>query len=339
VLGRPAVLLDSSASMLDPSAATPAKASMTALTASPNPSETGAPVTLTATVRGKSSGRVPTGTVTFSDDGTPFYAQVLVKGTATVMTGQGGVPALAAGSHVITAAYHGDQYFTGSTSNTVTQVVKMATSTAVASSANPSVQGQAVTYTAMVSSGDGGGSVSFAASGTPITGCKALSLNSSGQATCRVTYATTGRHYITAAYSGDAAGGPSTSAVLTQHVVVDRADLEVRLSMPTTAVPGAIVTQKVTVTNLGPATARTEVTALNEPSQLAVISAGGALVRGPLLTWSRPSLAPGASRTFTVMVQVTSHASGTLTVAAGALSITQDPDMLNNVAFGEITIG
>ena len=212
------------------------------------------------------------------------------------------------------------------------------TTTAVASSANPSVQGQTVIYTATVSPA-GGGTVTFNDGGTPVTGCTARSLNGSGQATCQVTYATTGSHAITAVYSGDAANAGSTSAVLTQSVVVDRADLTVKLSMPAQAADGAVVTQTVTVTNQGPAAASAEVTALNEPHELAVIDADGALVRGPLLTWSRDSLAPGASETFTVTVQVGAHDHDTVTVNAGALSVTPDPNMVNNLAVGEIRLG
>jgi Family of unknown function (DUF6801)/Bacterial Ig-like domain (group 3)/Domain of unknown function DUF11 len=214
-----------------------------------------------------------------------------------------------------------------------------ATTTAVASSANPSVQGQTVTYTATVRPAGVSGSVAFNDGGTPVTGCAARSLSSSGQAICQAAYVTTGSHAITAVYSGDAANAGSTSPVLTQSVVVDRADLKVTLSMPAQAADGAIVTQKVTVTNQGPATASTEVTALNEPSQLAVIDADGALVRGPLLTWSRPSLAPGATLTFTVTVQVGAHDHETVQVNVGALSITADPNMLNNFVFGQIHLG
>jgi hypothetical protein len=216
-----------------------------------------------------------------------------------------------------------------------------ATTTSVASSANPSVQGQTVTYTATVRPAGVSGSVAFNDGGTPLTGCAALSLSSSGQATCQANYATTGSHAITAVYSGDAANAGSTSGVLAQSVVVDRADLKVSLSMPSKADDGAIVTQKVTVTNMGPAPATTEVTALNEPStgELAVLDADGALVRGPLLTWSRPSLAPGASETFTVTVQVGARDHDTVQVDAGALSITPDPNMLNNLAVAAIRLG
>ncbi len=216
--------------------------------------------------------------------------------------------------------------------------VTPASTTAVTSSANPSVQGQMVTYTATVSPA-GTGSVTFNDGGKPVSGCTARSLNSSGQATCHVTYATTGRHHITAVYSGDTVNPGSTSAVLTQRVVVDRADLSVQVSLPAHAADGAIVPQSVTVTNLGPATATSQVTAVSEPSQLAVINADGALVRGPLLTWSRPGLAPGASVTFTVIVQVAPLATGTAQVQAGALSITPDPNMGNNLVTAQMGLG
>ena len=213
-----------------------------------------------------------------------------------------------------------------------------ASTTTVASSVNPSIQGQTVTYTATVSPA-GGGSVTFNDGGTPVTGCKARSLDSIGQATCQASYATTGSHAITAVYSGDSATAGSTSAVLTQSVVVDRADLKVKLDMPSSAADGAIVTQTVTVTNMGPATANTEVTALNEPSQLAVLDADGALVRGPLLTWSMPSMAAGATMTVRVTVQVGAQDHETVQVNAGALSITPDPNMLNNIATNSIRLG
>ena len=236
-------------------------------------------------------------------------------------------------------ALAGDRQFAGSTSRTVRGGVMTPTTTVLTSSVNPSVQGQTVIYTATVSPAGGGGSVAFSDGSTPVNGCTAVGLNASGQATCRVSYATTGSHNITAVYSGDATHDGSVSGVLTQNVVVDRADLMVRLTVPATAAPGAIVSQTVTVTNLGPATASTEVTALDEPYQLAVINANGALVRGPLLTWSMPSLAPGRSVNFFVTVQVGARASGTVVVVAGALSVTPDPDMANNTSTGQMTLG
>lgn len=58
----------------------------------------------------------------------------------------------------------------------------------------------------------------------------------------------------------------------------------------------------------------------------------------PVLTWTTASVAPGASETFTVTVQVGTHAHGTV-LAAGALSATPDPDLLNNAAVRRIRLG
>lgn len=81
------------------------------------------------------------------------------------------------------------------------------------------------------------------------------------------------------------------------------------------------------------------VTVLTEPGGPTVSNAGGAGVNGPVFTWTTASLARGASETFTVTVQVGTHAHGTVLVAAGALSATPDPDLLNNAAVGQIRLG
>jgi hypothetical protein len=79
-----------------------------------------------------------------------------------------------------------------------------ATTTTLVSSPNPSVVGQQVTYTATVSPAPDGGTVAFTDGGTPITGCGAVTVDSStGKAACQVTYTSTGTHSITASYGGD----------------------------------------------------------------------------------------------------------------------------------------
>jgi hypothetical protein len=118
-----------------------------------------------------------------------------------------------------------------------------------------------------------------------------------------------------------------------------KADLKVALSVPARAADGASVTETVTVTNQGPATASKVGTALTEAGGLTVTNAGGAKVTGPVLTWTTASLAPGASETFTVTVQVAAHAHGTVLIAAGALSATPDPNLLNNAAAAKIALG
>ena len=79
-----------------------------------------------------------------------------------------------------------------------------------------------MTYTATVSPASGTGTptgtVAFADGGTPITGCGAVKVGSTGTATCPVTYTAVGSHAITAAYSADATYAGSTSTALTQQV-------------------------------------------------------------------------------------------------------------------------
>jgi len=93
------------------------------------------------------------------------------------------------------------------------------TATSLASSANPSVVGQSVTYTATVIPSPGGGTVIFRDGGTTISGCGAAPVNAtSGTAACQVTYNAAGSHTISATYSGDASYYGSTAPDLTQRV-------------------------------------------------------------------------------------------------------------------------
>jgi len=109
-------------------------------------------VTFTATVTVAAPGSgIPTGTVTFLDGATALGTRTLslVGGfdQASFTTA-----ALSVGSHSITAFYSGDPDFAGSSSTALAQTVGQASSsTTIASSANPSVFGQSVTFTATVS--------------------------------------------------------------------------------------------------------------------------------------------------------------------------------------------
>lgn len=101
---------------------------------------------------------------------------------------------------VITESDDGD-------SDSVT-VSGIATTTTLASSANPSILGDPVTFTAAVSPAPTGGTV--------ISGCEAVSLNS-GEAACTTSALTPGSHVITAEYSG-VAGYDGSTGTLSQEV-------------------------------------------------------------------------------------------------------------------------
>ena len=193
-------------------------ATTTAVTSTANPSTVGQAVTFTATVNVKSPGSgTPTGTVTFSAGGSPIGSPVALgaAGTAAITT------SFMAGTHAITATYNGDSNFTGSSGSLTQTVSKIATTTTLASSANPSIIGAPVTYTATLSAASGTGTptgtVAFADGGTPISGCGSVTL-SAGTATCQVSYTAAGSHAITAAYSGDSTYAASTPTALTQQV-------------------------------------------------------------------------------------------------------------------------
>src|ERR1019366_7313926 len=189
------------------------------------------------------------GTVTFEDGGVAIAgcaARILgVAGTATCATN-----ALAAGVHTINAVYSGDGNFTTSTSPALTQTVLSTTTTMVTSSANPSVFGRSIQYTASVAGGPTvTGTITFRDGGANIAGCVAVVM-AAGSASCIVS-PTVASHNITAVYSGDASNTASTSAVMTQVVTADPTTTGVTATVKPT-VFGQSVTFTATVTANAP---------------------------------------------------------------------------------------
>jgi hypothetical protein len=203
-------------------------ATTTALASSANPAALNQMVTFTATVT-KNQGppgpprlpqATPTGTVQFSIDGSAFGSPAAIDINGIATSGSTSWPA--AGNHTVTASYSGDSTFTGGTAalNPVQQV-RQGSSTTLGSSANPSVFGQAVTWTATVAAGPPGGgpptgTVQFGVDGAPF-GSAATVTN--GVATSPPTSTlSVGNHSVTATYSGDGNFSVSTAFPLTQQV-------------------------------------------------------------------------------------------------------------------------
>ena len=211
------------------------------LQSSLNPSVSGQSVTFTVTVTG--AGGTPTGTVTFFDGTTSLGTGALNVGKATLSTS-----ALSVGSHSITGSYGGDSSFSVSTSNVVTEVVnnKVATTSALQSSQNPSTAGQSVTFTATVA-GTGGtptGTVTFS-DGTTSLGTGALNV---GKATLSISALSVGSHSITGSYGGDSSFSVSTSTAVTQ-VVNGKPTATVLTSSLNPSIGGQSVTFTATVTS------------------------------------------------------------------------------------------
>jgi hypothetical protein len=184
-------------------------ATMTTLTSSPNPSTYGQTVTFTATVTSSLGAPPPDGEIV------SFMKGTTVLGTATLSGGSASftTSTLPVSTNAIKAVYGGDSNLPGSTSKALSQVVsKATTTTALASSQDPSIYGQPVTFTAMVApqfSGTPTGSVVFK-DGTKTLKTVALS---GGAASYTTSTLATGTHSITATYNGSASFGGSSASV------------------------------------------------------------------------------------------------------------------------------
>ena len=199
-------------------------ATTTVVSSSANPSVVGQPATYTATVAVTRPGSgTPTGSVTFVDGSTvlPGCVKVGLTGLIAVCHYTSANP----GPHSITATYGGDSNYNPSPgSGTLPQTVKKAaTTTTLSSSANPSVVGQPVTFTATVAvtgpgAGNPTGSVQFLDNGAVIPGCGNVSVSGS-TTVCAVTYTSPSQHNVTVSYGGDGNfNGSTTVTALTQTV-------------------------------------------------------------------------------------------------------------------------
>src|SRR5262249_20135546 len=156
-------------------------------------------------------GGTPTGAVTFMDGTTTLGSGTLSGGSATYSTA-----ALAVGTHTITVVYGGDVNFTGTTSAGVNQVVNRdAPATPPTSSATPSLYGQQVTFTAVITPAAPGagaptGTVNFV-DGTTVIGSGTLANGTTSFTTSTLVL---GSHPITAVYGGDSSFSGSTSPSL-----------------------------------------------------------------------------------------------------------------------------
>lgn len=177
-----------------------------------NPAAPGSKVLFSANVT-SAAGSPPNGEIV------TFYAGSSVLGTAPLNQGYANLTTTFStqGFYIITAVYFGDSHFTGSTSPGLTQVVrsgKLATTTALASSLNPSFYGQTVMFSATVSSIYGaipdGETVTFYDGSTVLgTGTTA-----GGVATFTTSSLKGATHTIKATYMGDANFGMSSATMM-----------------------------------------------------------------------------------------------------------------------------
>lgn len=295
----------------------------TTLTTSLTPTVFGQSVTFTATVGVTAPGAgSPTGTVTFRDNGVNIgtcAAQAVAANAATCT-----ISSLSVGSHPIIAIYNGDANFTASaTSNTVTQVVGKADTTATITNdtPDPSIVGQAYAVTASVA-------VNSPGAGTP-TGTITVSDGSQTctitlpATSCNLTSTTAGNKTLTATYNGDANFNQSPASAGVMHTVNTPPDLTITKTHTNNFRQGQIGAQyTITVTNSGGSSTSATVTVTdalpNGMTATAFSGTGWTCAALPSLTCTRnDALAAGSSYPIiTLTVNVAINAASSITNSA-----------------------
>ena len=224
--------------------------SSSSVTSMPNPSGYGTQVTFTATVTpGAGSTVMPTGTVSFLDNGTQIGTGKLAGTPATATFN---ISSLAVGVHPITVTYLGDSNFSESTSSPPypQTVTPTATTTAVTAAPNPGITGVPVAITATVSSSASAslvaGTVTFT-SGATTLGTATLT---NGAATIKYTFATAGTYPVVVTYAGNSNLGGSASSAYPITIVNAASAVQLTVA-PTTAEFGSTITFTATVTSNG----------------------------------------------------------------------------------------
>jgi hypothetical protein len=188
------------------------------LISSANPAGGGNSITLTALVMTAEGGGVPGGTIQFVDETT-----MAVLGWANVATPSITVSNLTTGRHLIRAEYSGTTEFQPmvvqpSQSEILTQTELVTPDVIVSSSQNPSVPGQVVTLTAMVTSNVGTpkGTVTFSDGRSVIA--SHVGLDRRGTASFTTSALNDGTRGIVAMYEGDGEHAAAVSPRLVQDV-------------------------------------------------------------------------------------------------------------------------
>jgi hypothetical protein len=218
-----------------------------------DPSVFGQPVTFTAQVTPVAPGAgTPDGTVQFYVDGVPVGMPVtLVGGTAVSAP----VSDLATGDHAVTASYSGSDSFVASASAAFTQTVNRAhTATTLVSSANPSVFGQPVTFTATVTvvapgAGSPTGTITFS-DGAMVLATVPVGPDTAEQASFTTEDLAVAQHAISAAFSGDGSFEPSTGSIDQTVLKAQTATLLTSSANPATS--GQSITFSAAVTPVAP---------------------------------------------------------------------------------------
>ncbi len=212
-------------------------ATSVSLSSSPNPSNFDQAVTLTAAIKSSTTG-TPTGTVTFMQGTTKLGTSSLnASGAASLALSN-----LTVGTDAITAAYSGDNTFSGATSAVMNQIVQKAGTTTELVS-NSAAGNLTLTATVTATAGAPSGAINFMDGSNQIG---TANLNANGVATFSTSSLTAGAHTITAAYSGDGDFNTSTSSAVS---ITADFNLSASAMAPSPVSDGQSATSTITITS------------------------------------------------------------------------------------------
>jgi subtilase family serine protease len=272
----------------------------------------GQSVTFTVTVTVSSPGSTivasPAGTVTFSDGATSIGQGTLTT-IGGVSTASFSTASLTVGGHTITASYAGDNNFLSSMGSVSQSVSKASTSVLVTASANPSVYGQSLIFTATIAvqgpgSGTPTGTVQFQIDGSNSNG--AVSVGSAGGpivASFSTKSLVAGIHTISASYSGD--GSFVGSAVSLVQMVGQAGTITAVATSVPSSVSGQSVIFTATVGVQSPGSS-----ALANPSGTVTFYDGNQIV-------DQATVSAGVDGATTASISIASLAVGAHTISAG----------------------
>jgi Big-like domain-containing protein len=293
-----------------------------AVTSSPNPSSANQSVTITATVSAAAGFTgSPTGSVDFRDTTTNTDL-----GTATLVASGGAQKAsvnatfTTVQTHNILATYSADttNFETGTTGN-LSQIVTSGTptTTTIASSKNPSLVGDSVTFTITVkpTSGTGTPTGSVLLTDTAAGGGFQATLTlSGGSATVTTTALVAGANNLSALYNGDGTFAASTAS-LTQTVNTPAATSTMVSSSLNPSVVGQAVMFTATVSAAGGAT--------GTPTGTVQFSDNGTALGSPVTLSNGVATTPAITNLTVGTHPITAAYSGDSTFAASTASLTQ----------------
>ncbi len=316
----------------------------TTLTADPSPVVSGELETLTAHVSRVGDPTIPTGIVTFANNGV-LLGQATLDATGTaVLTRSDFIP----GPHTITADYSGNSTDRASRATITLEVTggstAVQTTTTLVAVPNPIGQGASVTLTAHVmqtgtqTPPPAGALVTFRTligTGGALLGEAPLDAN--GDATLVVPGWIAGQYLIEADYAGDTFNLSSSGQVIL-GVAPPGADVSLAATAaPAAAHTGGQITYSLVVTNGGLDPAADVVLTDQLPAGTTFVSSTPGsptcTVASAQLTCSLGTMANGATQTVTVVVAVGPGLAGTMLADnAQVTSTTADPNTANNSA-------